>query len=186
MNNNFAEILPANADLGIVKTANAASVPVGATITYTLTVTNYGISAAQGVQVLDTLPPDAIYQSANGTGWTISQTGGTITATLPSLAVNASSQITVMVKAPAVADTLTNTATVSSTTPDSNPIEQHQYRHDDGHQPTGHHFPAGHHASSQWLRALAGAGQNPVVWRRYDGLHQSGFAESDDVCQWSV
>ena len=121
VNNNFAEVLPANADLGIVKTASAASVSVGSTITYTLTVTNYGTSVAQGVQVLDTLPPDAIYQSASGSGWNISQTGGTITATLPSLAVNATSQITVTVKAPAVADTLTNTATVSSATPDNNP-----------------------------------------------------------------
>jgi uncharacterized repeat protein (TIGR01451 family) len=120
-NNNFGEMTPANADLGIVKTASASSVLVGSTINYTLTVTNYGTSTAQNVQVVDNLPPDGSYQSASGTGWTISQVGGTLTATLPSLAVNATAQILVTIKAPAVADTLTNTATVSSATPDSNP-----------------------------------------------------------------
>ena len=121
INNNFGEQPPANADLGIVKTASASSVLVGSTINYTLTVTNFGTSTAQNVQVVDTLPADAIYQSAAGTGWTISQTAGTITATLPSLAVGAAAPITVTIKAPGVADTLTNTANVSSTTPDSNP-----------------------------------------------------------------
>jgi uncharacterized repeat protein (TIGR01451 family) len=121
INNNFGELLPANADLGVVKTASAASVSVGDTITYTLTVSNYGASTAQDVKVVDTLPPDAIYQNAAGTGWTISRTGGTVTATLSSLDVGAAAPITITVKAPAVADILTNTAVVSSSTPDSNP-----------------------------------------------------------------
>jgi uncharacterized repeat protein (TIGR01451 family) len=119
INNNFGE--QTNADLSIVKTVSAASVPVGSSLTYTLTVANHGPFSAQNVQVLDTLPPGANYQSAAGADWALSQTQGTVTATLPSLDVGASSQFTVAVKAPAVPGTLTNTATVSSTTADTNP-----------------------------------------------------------------
>ncbi len=121
INNNFGELPPANSDLGIVKSASASSVLVGSTINYTLTVTNYGPSAAQNVKVVDVLPADAIYVNATGTGWTINRVGTTITSTLPNLAVGASTQIFVTIKAPAVADVLTNTGTVSSDTPDNNP-----------------------------------------------------------------
>jgi uncharacterized repeat protein (TIGR01451 family) len=119
INNDFGE--QANADLSIVKTVSAASVPAGSPITYTLTVANHGVSSAQNVQVLDTLPAEVTYQSAAGAGWAVSQAQGTVTATLPSLDAGASAQVTVTVTAPATAATLSNTATVSATTPDNNP-----------------------------------------------------------------
>jgi uncharacterized repeat protein (TIGR01451 family) len=119
INNNFGE--QTNADLSIVKTVSPTSVQVGGTLTYTMTVTNQGPFKAQNVQVLDTLPAGVTYQSVTGSDWTLSQAQGTVTAALSSLDVGASSQFTITVKAPAVAGTLTNTATVSSTTPDANP-----------------------------------------------------------------
>ncbi len=120
-NNNFGELSPANADLGIVKTASASTVLVGSTINYTLTVTNYGTFAAQNVQIVDNLPPDATYLSASGTGWSVTQANGTITATMPALAAGATTQLNVALKAPIVPDSLVNTSIVSSSTPDSNP-----------------------------------------------------------------
>ena len=50
-------------DLTIIKTASASSVTVGSQLTYTLTVTNHGHSAANGVTVTDPLPAgDDLYQ----------------------------------------------------------------------------------------------------------------------------
>jgi uncharacterized repeat protein (TIGR01451 family) len=118
---NFGEIQPEDGDVGIVKTANKASVSIGDTLTYTLTVTNYGPHVAKGLTVTDTLPAGAGYLSASGAGWTISQANGIITATLPQLAVGASTTITVQIRVPAVSATITNTVVVTTTTPDNNP-----------------------------------------------------------------
>ncbi|MEI7687259.1 MAG: DUF4214 domain-containing protein, partial [Planctomycetota bacterium] len=118
---NFGELVQDDADVGIVKTASAASVNVGDTLTYTLTVTNYGAYTAKGLTVTDTLPPGAVYVSASGSGWAVTQANGVITATMPSLAVGASTVITVQIKVPAVSATLTNTAVVTTTTTDKNP-----------------------------------------------------------------
>ena len=121
-NYDFGELNPANADLGIVKTANPASVAVNGTLVYTLAITNYGTFTAQGVQVVDTLPPGVTLVSAFGNGWSVSSSGGIITATMPTLAVGVTSTITVTIIVPGIASTITNTATVTSTTPDSNPL----------------------------------------------------------------
>jgi uncharacterized repeat protein (TIGR01451 family) len=122
INYDFGELNPANADLGIVKSANPSSVNVNGTLVYTLTITNYGTYTAQGVQVVDTLPPGVTLISASGFGWSVSSSAGVITATMPSMAVGAVSTITVTVMVPGIASTITNTATVSSQTPDSNPL----------------------------------------------------------------
>ena len=121
VNNNFGELVPENADLGIVKSASATSVLVGSNFSYTLTITNYGTFTAKVVKVEDFLPPDTAYVSASGAGWAISQANGKITATMPALAVGASAQIQVFVKAPGIVTSLTNVSTVTSNTPDSNP-----------------------------------------------------------------
>jgi uncharacterized repeat protein (TIGR01451 family) len=109
-----------NADLSIVKTGSPNPVTTKAPLTYTLTVANAGPATANQVTVRDTLPPGVTYVSASGTGWAISQSGGVVTATLPSMAVGASSVITINVKAPGSSGTITNTAVVSSMTPDNN------------------------------------------------------------------
>ncbi|MBX9680308.1 MAG: choice-of-anchor E domain-containing protein [Gemmataceae bacterium] len=118
---NFGEKNPANADLSIVKTANVASVKVGDTLFYTLTITNSGPFAAQNVKVVDTLPSQAIFVSAAGDGWQISQANGVVTATRSNLGAGTAT-ITIAIKAPALTSTITNTGTVSSDTPDKNPL----------------------------------------------------------------
>jgi uncharacterized repeat protein (TIGR01451 family) len=121
-NNNFGEIRVETADVGIVKTSNPGVVYVNNTYSYTLTITNYGAFTATNVKVTDPIPAGVTYISATGNGWTITQSSGIITATMPSLAVNASSTIIVTVKAPGVPTTVLNEATVESETPDNNPL----------------------------------------------------------------
>src|SRR5256884_9093412 len=67
-----------SADLSITKTANPDPVNAGATLTYTVTVTNGGPSTAANVQVTDNLPAGVTFQSASGTGWTWMQAAGAV------------------------------------------------------------------------------------------------------------
>ncbi len=59
------------ADLGITKTDNQTSVAPGATLTYTIVVTNFGPGGVTGATVADAFPPDFI-----GVTYTSSATGG--------------------------------------------------------------------------------------------------------------
>ncbi|MCI0685450.1 MAG: carboxypeptidase regulatory-like domain-containing protein, partial [Gemmataceae bacterium] len=122
VNNNFGEITPEIADLSIVKTTSAPVVKVGDLLTYTLTVTNLGQFAAKDVVVTDDLPIDAAFISATGSGWSINQSGGVVTAARATLAVNQPAQIFVTIRVPAVSNTLLNHTHVSSSTPDPNPL----------------------------------------------------------------
>jgi uncharacterized repeat protein (TIGR01451 family) len=110
------------ADLAITKTSTpATTVNAGQPFTYTLAVTNNGPAPATSVSVSDTLPAGVGFVDATGTGWTCSQTAGTVTCTMATLAVGAASPITITVTAPNDAAVLSNTATVSSATTDPTP-----------------------------------------------------------------
>ncbi len=110
------------ADLAITKTGPASVVAAGS-VSYQLTVTNNGPSDASGLSVADTLPAGVTFVSASGAGWTCSNVGNvSATCTRPTLTTGSSAPvITVVVTAPGQAGTLTNSATVSSATPDPNP-----------------------------------------------------------------
>jgi large repetitive protein len=126
----FTQLVVPSADVGITKLALRSGnttplttpVPPGGTFDYQLTVTNSGPSPAVGVAVSDTLPTDITLLAtapgcAPGAG-----SGGTITCTIGTLASGATQVITlhVIVSASAPGAAPTNTATVSSTTPDPN------------------------------------------------------------------
>ncbi len=104
------------ADLQVTKTVSNATPTLGSDVTFTLTVTNNGPSAATGVAVNDALPAGLTFVSASpgpaynsGTGvWTI---GG--------LANGASSVLTITATV-TNHTAITNTATVTSTTFDNN------------------------------------------------------------------
>ena len=98
LGNNFdtASINPQAADLQVAKTVSNPTPNVGDTITFTVTLTNDGPSAASNVQVTDLLPDGLSFVSAtpspgtnynSGTGlWTV----GTVTTTTPqTLAIQA-------------------------------------------------------------------------------------------------
>src|SRR5437879_2175397 len=74
------------ADLAVTKTASPNPVPLGASLSYAITVANHGPSAATGVTVTDTLPPNVTFGSATATQGNCAQTSGTVTCTLRNLA----------------------------------------------------------------------------------------------------
>ena len=108
-----------SADLSLTKTDSADPVGVGANLTYTLTAANAGPSDAVSVSVSDPLPAGVTYVSATPSQGTCSQAAGTVTCSLGTIASGANASIAVVVTAN-VDGTLTNTASVSSTTTDPN------------------------------------------------------------------
>ncbi len=112
----------ASADLAMTK-LGPPTVTAGGSVAYSLVVVNNGPSDAANLSVADTLPAGVTFVSATGTGWTCSNVGNvSVTCTRPALAAGATAPtITVTVTAPAQAGSLTNTASVSSTTADPVP-----------------------------------------------------------------
>ena len=103
------------ADLSIAKSANPASVGAAQNLTYTLTVTNGGPDTASGITVTDTLPGSVTFVSASAG---CSESGGTVPCTASSLANAANVQFTITVTAPGALGTISNTASVASSTTD--------------------------------------------------------------------
>ncbi len=101
------------ADLSLAKTG-PASVAVGDTLTYVLTVTNSGPDTAAAVALTDSLPTGVTFVSASGGG---TLTGTAVTWSLGSLAGATASVDTVKVVATATG-AKTNIARVTSTTAD--------------------------------------------------------------------
>ncbi|MEQ1687306.1 MAG: proprotein convertase P-domain-containing protein [Sphingopyxis sp.] len=105
--------IPSNyADLSLTKTVSNAAPAFGATISYTLGVTNAAGSplSATGVQVLDVLPAGVTFVSATGTG---TYNSGTGIWTVGTLAPGASASLTITVTVAATAGaTVQNTAEV--------------------------------------------------------------------------
>ncbi|HEY1663003.1 MAG TPA: tandem-95 repeat protein [Verrucomicrobiae bacterium] len=103
------------ADLAIGKSA-PATILAGSNLTYTVTLTNFGPSIASSIIVTDALPAGVIFVSASGGGTT---NAGVVSWNLATLAANATTNYTLIVTPP-VSGTLTNTASVTSPTPDPN------------------------------------------------------------------
>ncbi|HEV7486056.1 MAG TPA: DUF11 domain-containing protein [Thermoanaerobaculia bacterium] len=110
-------------DLSITKSTTAPNAFGGNPITYTLAVSNAGPSPANAVSVSDTLPAGSTFVSASGTGWACNNVAGVVTCTVATLPLGAAPVINLTIIAPPVvaAGTLSNTATVSSSTTDTNP-----------------------------------------------------------------
>jgi large repetitive protein len=107
-----------SADLSVVKTAAAGPYVAGESVIYTVTVTNAGPSVARNVSVVDTVPAGMTVTGMSGAGWTCAVP--TATCTIAELPLGPS-EITVEASLAAnVADasSLTNTVTVTSSTPD--------------------------------------------------------------------
>lgn len=127
-----------NADVAIVKSGPAFGAE-GYPLTYTLSVVNNGPAQADDVLVSDPLPIGLTFQSATSTVGTCTESSGTVECDLGDMTVGATAQITVVSvpQASLIGTTITNTATVGSTTPDPNtsnnsstvntPIENNAY-----------------------------------------------------------
>jgi len=122
-----AEVEVLEADLALVKTNNGQQQSaVGDNLTYDLTITNNGPDAAVGVVVVDTLP-DALlfFKLPEVDGWSCTSAGQVLTCEKatplePAASVTLSYGVIVLAAASA-GDDLTNTASVTSDTPDPDP-----------------------------------------------------------------
>jgi uncharacterized repeat protein (TIGR01451 family) len=109
---------PPSADLAVTDTGPTTSTE-GANLTYTVTVTNNGPSAATSVVLTDTLGSNLKFVSATAGQGSFTQSGGVVSFSVGSVASGAS--VTFTVTAQALEDgSLTNAATVSSATSDPN------------------------------------------------------------------
>jgi uncharacterized repeat protein (TIGR01451 family) len=110
---------PAAGDLALTKTDPPGRAPTGRDMTYTVTVNNLGPDAAAGVTVVDQLPPSVTFVSATPTQGTCEESGGLVTCNLGTIGSGAIGTVDIVVK-PTVPGTITNTASVGSSTHDPN------------------------------------------------------------------
>ena len=108
------------ADLSISKTVSDNDAQAGASLVYTVTVTNDGPSPAVDVVVEDTLPAGVTFVSGTGpNGETLSETGGVVTYDAGTIASGANFTLTINATIdPTATGNLINSATVSSSTLD--------------------------------------------------------------------
>jgi uncharacterized repeat protein (TIGR01451 family) len=113
------------ADLKLTKTANPSTAHLGQPLTYTITITNQGASAAQTLTMTDTWNKNAGFASVttDGKGSCVAKPDKrTLTcnlSTLPSTAGSNVWTITLVLK-PTSKPSVVNTASVTSSTPDPN------------------------------------------------------------------
>ena len=108
-------------NLTVKKTASAATVNAGGSITYTIEISNGGASPAALVAVIDSLPPSATFVSASNGG----TLNGTVVTwpTIASINVGQPVTYTVNVTAPLTGGTLTNVARATSPSGDTDPSD---------------------------------------------------------------
>jgi uncharacterized repeat protein (TIGR01451 family) len=109
-------------DLVIFKTDSPDPVNAGQQLTYTLSVLNNGPSDATNVNVTDTLPAGVAYRSASTSQGTFTESGGTVTASLGSLAAGANATVTIVVDVdPSTRGEILNQAEVRADETETNP-----------------------------------------------------------------
>jgi uncharacterized repeat protein (TIGR01451 family) len=113
-NNNTSQFSEDTADLAVTGTATPPGLEEGYNLTYSFTVTNNGPSPAAGATLVDTLPANVNFVSATGGATPVA---GKVTIPLGTIDRGVSTTVTVVVQL-AGTDTITNTATASSTTAD--------------------------------------------------------------------
>lgn len=119
-------LTPVIADLGITKTTTSDDASPGASVAYTITLTNNGPDAAANVVVTDTLPAALLFQSINvpaGFNCTTPAAGanGTITCTTASMASGTTAVFTLVVQLTSnAAGPINNTVGATSDTDDNN------------------------------------------------------------------
>ncbi len=111
------------ADLSVNKTDSPDPVTVRANLTYTTTVSTLGSGAASGVILTDQLP-DVTFVSATASQGSCTRSGGgksdgLVTCALGTIDPFVSATVTIVIS-PSKAGTLTNTASVTASTPDPN------------------------------------------------------------------
>jgi uncharacterized repeat protein (TIGR01451 family) len=99
--------------LTIAKSDTPDPSSVGSQLTYTILVTNTGVSTATNVSISDTLPAGLTFDSVTSTVGTAAEAAGVVTVDIPTLAVNASATVTVVAT---ILSTFTGTTIANSAT----------------------------------------------------------------------
>ncbi|MFO1062305.1 MAG: SdrD B-like domain-containing protein [Pirellulales bacterium] len=108
-------------DLAITKTDSSDPIVAGGALTYTITVTNNGVSTANNVTVTDVLPSGLTFTSGSASSGSVSNSNGTVTGSLGTIAPGASVTMTLVTAVSSSATgTLSNTASVTATETDTN------------------------------------------------------------------
>jgi uncharacterized repeat protein (TIGR01451 family) len=115
-------VVPGATDLRITKIANATSAAAGTTATYTIDVINDGPATAVNTTVTDVLPAGTTFVSASSTQGTCTGTT-TVTCTIGTLEPGNTATITLMVTLPPTPSLVTNTATVTASNVESDPLD---------------------------------------------------------------
>jgi uncharacterized repeat protein (TIGR01451 family) len=108
------------ADNQLLMTASASNIAVGGSVTFVLTVTNYGPNISTNVQVSDTMPTGFSLLSSNATVGSIIRGGSTVDWNIGTLATFAGGQATLVMQGNN-SGSFVNSAAVGATTPDPNP-----------------------------------------------------------------
>ena len=118
----FSSVVSPLADVGVTVTASPQPVNVGGLLTYTVTVTNIGPSAASGVLLNDVLPASVTFVSVTAdSGPAPVESAGTVTDAIDVLAAGQSVVVTIMVMPTAASPpSITDNATVISSEADPN------------------------------------------------------------------
>jgi len=116
-------VYPPRVDLSIVKSA-PAQVDAGLAMNYTLNIASLAgeqYLTAKNVRVTDTLPNGVVYNGIDApSGWTCGLVGGTLTCDSSNIAPGYNDTITIKVFAPNSLGNISNTASITSETYDSN------------------------------------------------------------------
>ena len=109
-----------SADVSVSKVDSADPVNAGTGFSYTVTVSNAGPSDATLVQLVDTLPSEVVYVSATPGQGSCSELSGTVTCDLGTITDGGSVDVVIAVTVPAdtSAGSITNNASVSTSTTD--------------------------------------------------------------------
>ncbi|HEY6844292.1 MAG TPA: DUF11 domain-containing protein [Thermoanaerobaculia bacterium] len=107
------------ADLSITNTPSSGPYGTGLPITYTITVSNAGPGPASGATMSDVIPAGTTFVSATPAQGSCSGTS-TVTCSLGTIASGGSATIALTLTLPSIPGPVSDTASASATTPDSN------------------------------------------------------------------
>jgi hypothetical protein len=116
------DIAPAPTDVQVTGSASTGSPPRGAPYSYTFLVKNNGPAVANAVTFADNAPPTIpVTGVVAPAGASCSTAGQLVSCTLGDLAVGAQASIVIDAMAPSTPQTVSNTASAATASPDRNP-----------------------------------------------------------------
>lgn len=112
------QILARQTDIEVVKSSDRSRIGVGDPVTFTIVVTNTSSYPAEGVRMTDILASAFDFVSATATAGTCANAGRNVVCQLGTLAGGASATVTLVARGAAIGQA-TNTASVTTTTPET-------------------------------------------------------------------